>query len=70
MTPVGAYATVLFHDDDEPTEGLYFHFGDMPEEDSDDNDRIFFYADGEHEMKTMMQAGSVDFVVLSYDLEY
>lgn len=70
MTPTGATATVLFHGDEQPIEGLYFHFGDMPEDDSDDNDRIFFYARGEHDLRDMMTAGALDFVVVSYDLEY
>lgn len=69
MEALGAYATVLFNGEDQPIEGLYFHFGDMPENDEDDSENVFFYADGEHEMKQMMVKGTLDFVVLSYELE-
>lgn len=66
---IGAYATVLFHDDKTPMEGLYFHFGDLPEDDIND-DNVFFYAEGEHEMQDMMKNGSLDFKVLSYELDF
>lgn len=66
---VGAYATILFHDDNTSMEGLYFHFGDLPEDDIND-DNVFFYAEGEHEMQEMMKNGALDFKVLSYELHY
>lgn len=65
----GAYATVLFHDDNTSMEGLYFHFGYLPVDDIND-DNVFFYAEGEHEMQEMMKNGALDFKVLSYELYY
>lgn len=68
--PIGAYATILFHGEDTPVAGYFISFADYPDEDDQDSDRVFFYADGEHEVKDMMTNGALDFVVLDYSLEY
>ena len=71
LNPVGATCTILFQGETEPVEGYYIHFGDCPDDDSADDDRIFFYADGEHEVKDMMiSRGLEGFIVVSYELEY
>lgn len=76
-TTIGAYATVYYKDEpDNLIEGVYFSFGDYLEnEDTDSfgvNDlRIFFYAEGEEDMKSFMDADGVeDFVVTDYELEH
>lgn len=81
--PIGATATVMWiHPDGTPEDGteysdVYFSFGDYDfdvDEDHDSfgvrDDRIFFYCDGEHALKSYMTAGMEDFVVLNYELEY
>lgn len=70
MTPKGATAVIRWQDS--PTEfgGYYFHFGEYPDKDEDDDDRIFYYAEGEEELKRLMQPGNGDFVIVSYQLEY
>lgn len=81
--PIGAYASVMWiHPDGTPEDGtdysdVYFSFGEYDfdvDEDHDSfgvrDDRIFFYCDGEHALKSYMTAGAEDFVVLNYELEY
>lgn len=75
--PIGAYANIRWLDTNEEVEGYYFSFGEYDcdtDEDHDSygvrDDRIFFYCDGEHDLKSYMTEGKEDFIVLSYDLEY
>lgn len=68
--PKGATATILWNDEPKVTEGYYFHFGECPDEDDEDDDRVFYYVDNEQELRKLMQPKSGDFVVISYQLEY
>lgn len=72
---IGAYATVYYRwDDPEETFDAYFSFGEYePEEGADSfgypDDLVFFYAEGEDEIKRFMDPESQeDFLVVDYDL--
>ncbi len=70
--PVGAYATIKYLDDGTILENVYFSFGDYIEKRNEDsfgvNDlNIFFYCEGEEDMKSLMTEGGEDFVVLNYE---
>lgn len=72
----GATATIRWADNNEVVEGMYFSFGEYDEESGLDSfgvrdERVFFYAQGEEEMKEFMSGNTsgTDFVVLSYELE-
>lgn len=78
--PIGAYATVQWLDaDGKPEDGteysdVYFSFGDLVEDADCDSygvadDRIFYYADGEHDLKNL-KSSTWDFKVIDYELEY
>lgn len=76
-TAVGAEATVYYKDDPEnPLGGVYFSFGEYIEEKGVDsfgvNDlRIFFYVEGEQDMKSLMDPNGVeDFVVVEYTITH
>lgn len=74
---IGAVATIRWIDQpDAYIEGMYFSFGEYDEEAGTDSfgvpdDRVFFYAQGEQEMKQFVngQTSGADFVVLDYQLE-
>ena len=75
--PIGAYANIRWLDTNEEVDGYYFSFGEYDDEVDEDHDsygvrddRIFFYCDGEHDLKSYMSKGVEDFVVLDYELEY
>ena len=81
--PIGAYATVQWLNEDGTPEdgteyeGLYFSFGEYNDDNEPECDsfgvpdnRIFFYCDGEHALKSYMTAGAEDFQVINYELEY
>jgi hypothetical protein len=81
--PIGAHATVMWiHPDGTPEDGthysgFYFSFGEYNDDNEPEcdsfgipDDRIFFYCEGEHELKSFMTAGGEDFVVIDYKLEY
>ena len=73
--PIGAFATIRYIDEKEPIEGVYFSFGEYDEDSNEDshgiNDLfIFFYCEGEEDLKSFMTEGAEDFVVMSYELEY
>jgi hypothetical protein len=75
--PIGAYANIRWLDTNEEVDGYYFSFGEYDYEVDEDfdsygvrDDRIFFYCDGEHDLKSYTTAGGEDFVVLNYELEY
>jgi hypothetical protein len=73
--PIGAFATIRYIDEKEPIEGVYFSFGEYDEDSNEDsygiNDLfIFFYCEGEEDLKSFMKKGAEDFVVMSYELEY
>ena len=81
--PIGAYASVVWlKPDGTPEDGtqysdVYFSFGgyDFDTDEQHDSfgvlhDRIFFYCDGERELKSFMTAGKEDFQVIDYELEY
>jgi hypothetical protein len=75
--PIGAYANIRWNDTNEEVDGYYFSFGEYDDENEPDHDsfgvrddRIFFYCEGEHALKSYMTKGMEDFVVLSYELEY
>ena len=77
MKPIGAYTTIQWLDTSEEVDGYYFSFGEYDEEVDEDHDsfgvpddRIFFYCDGEHALKSYMTKGMEDFVVISYELAY
>lgn len=75
MKAIGATATIQYIDEKEPIEGVYFSFGEYDEDNNVDsygiNDLlIFFYCEGEEDMKSLMTEGAEDFIVLSYELEY
>ena len=71
---IGGWATVRYLDEQEPLGNVYFSFGDYDEETGLDtfgihDDRVFFYATGEDELKEMMNENELrDFVVLDYEL--
>jgi hypothetical protein len=72
---IGATATIRYIGEKEPIEGVYFSFGEYDEDNNVDsygiNDLyIFFYCEGEEDMKSYMKRGAEDFIVLSYELEY
>jgi hypothetical protein len=83
-TPIGAYATIQYTDEDTPIENYYFSFGDAGFDYENDegqdwgNDsygipdtHIFYYCNrGEEELKNLMLDGANDFKVLSYELIY
>jgi hypothetical protein len=83
-TPIGAYATIQYTDEDTPIENYYFSFGDAGFDYENDegqdwgNDSygmpdwdIFYYCNGgEEELKSLMLDGNNDFKVLSYKLIY
>lgn len=72
---IGATATIKWLDTDETVEGVYFSFGEYYEEVGRDSfgvldDRVFFYATGEQEMKQLMEPYPYnDFIVVDYQLE-
>lgn len=72
---IGAVATIKWEHDDKPVQGMYFSFGEYDEDAGTDtfgvsDDRVFFYAAGEQEMKQLMEPYPYnDFVVLDYELE-
>lgn len=74
---IGAVATIRWIDQpDTYIEGMYFSFGEYDEEANTDSfgvpdERVFFYAQGEEEMKQFVngQTSGADFVVLDYQLE-
>jgi hypothetical protein len=82
--PIGAYATIHYYGDYNPSENYYFSFGDAGIDYENDtgcdwgNDshgvpdtHIFYYCNGgEEEMKSLMVDGVYDFKVLSYELVY
>ena len=75
--PIGAYAVIQWLDSNEEGDGYYFSFGEYNEDNDPDHDSfgvrdddIFFYCDGEHELKSYLTKGSEDFVVIAYDLAY
>ena len=78
--PIGAYATVLWLDGNgEPEDGteysdVYFSFGEFVDDTECDtygvpDDKIFYYADGEHDMERLKNS-TWDFKVIDYELEY
>lgn len=74
-TPIGAYAVIQYTGESEPVDGYYFSFGDYNEETNTDSfgvndDRVFYYAQGEPDMVALSKPNGGDFVVLSYELEY
>jgi hypothetical protein len=75
--PIGAHVNIKWTYDDEEVDGYYISFGEYDEDNAPycdsygvSDDRIFFYCDGEHALKSYMTKGVEDFVVLSYELEY
>jgi len=73
--PIGAYACIQFNDSDTPTSGAYFSFGDYLEAEEMDSygihdERIFYYAQGEHDLIALSKPNGGDFVVISYELEF
>lgn len=74
--PIGANAEVHFDNDPEDyTVNCYFSFGEYNEDTDSDSFgvpdcKIFFYVESEHDLKCYMVAGSEDFVIKSYTLEY
>ena len=75
--PIGAHAVIQWLDNGEEGDCYYFSFGECDDENEPDcdsfgvpDDRIFFYCDGEHALKSYMTAGAEDFVVLNYELSY
>ena len=74
--PIGAYATVQWLDD-VPSDDIlevYISFGQFDEGKNQDtyginDDKIFYYAENEHELETLKQSQQ-DFKVLAYELEY
>jgi hypothetical protein len=73
--PIGASVTYQWLDDKTITDG-YVSFGDyLPDENKDsydiDDDAIFYYAEGEQELKDLTSPGPAnDFIILNYELEY
>ena len=71
---IGGWATVRYLDEQEPLGNVYFSFGEYDEETGLDtfgvrDDRVFFYATCEDELKEMMKESMLrDFVVLDYEL--
>lgn len=65
---LGANCLIKWKDepDDDPTE-VYIHFGDYDDFD-DDEDWIFYFCEDERELKSLMEEGVEDFVVLDYEL--
>jgi hypothetical protein len=82
IQPIGAYATIQWEDEpDQTIGGYYFSFGDEPdfnnetEEYGEDSfgmpdSEIFFYCNGEHQLKSYMTKGKEEFIVLDYQLVY
>lgn len=73
MQIIGAYATILFNDEETPIQGAYFSFGNIEEEGDSDSFgipdfNIFYYAEGEEELQALMEKGSADFTIISYEL--
>jgi len=73
--PIGAYASIQFNDSDAPLDGAYFSFGDYLEDEEMDSygvhdERIFYYAQGEHDLVALSKPNGGDFVVISYELEF
>ena len=74
MKVIGATASVLFNDEDTPIEGAYFSFGGEHYENETDSfgvpdSRIFYFVDGEEDLKVLMLHGNGEFKILSYELE-
>jgi hypothetical protein len=73
--PIGAFATIQYIDDEDPIEGVYFSFGEFDEDSMEDSYGVsdlfvFFYCEGEEDLKSFTKKGAEDFIVLSYELEY
>lgn len=71
---IGAWALVQYLDDGSELE-VYFSFGTYDEENNVDSygvndDRIFFYCEGEEDLKSLMTEGMEDFIVKGYFLEF
>lgn len=74
MKVIGATATIQFNDSDTPLEGAYFSFGgDSYENEADSfgvpDIRIFYFVDGEEDLKALMLQNDEEFKILSYELE-
>jgi hypothetical protein len=74
MKLIGATATIQFNDSDTPLEGAYFSFGgDCYENEADEfgvpDSRIFYFVDGEEDLKALMLQNDEEFKILSYELE-
>lgn len=73
--PIGAFATIRYIGEKEPIEGVYFSFGEFDEDSMEDSYGVsdlfvFFYCEGEEDLKSFTKKGAEDFIVLSYELEY
>lgn len=73
---IGAETMAYYKDEgQEQAFSAYFSFGEYDEETETDNHgvpdfRIFFYVEGEEDMRSLSVPGAEDFVVLSYDIVY
>jgi hypothetical protein len=72
---IGADVVVRYLDENEEGKEFetYISFGEYSEETNTDSfgindNRIFFYCEGEEDLKSLMTAGAEDFIVLGYTL--
>lgn len=77
MEPLGAVATIQWKDDKSIISNVFFSFKDEENllrnkffDETDDDDNVFFYCDGEKDLKSFMVEGIEDFIVLSYELRF
>lgn len=74
--PIGAYATITFLDDYQEPSRVYVSFGQYNEKaDKDsyginDSDIFYYCYEGEEGIKSLMEEGAEDFIVLDYKLHY
>lgn len=72
--PIGANCLIKWLDTPDEIEEVYITFLGYEEGTPDlsgvGDDRIFYYSDGEHDLRSLMLEGIEDFVVVSYELCY
>ena len=74
-SPIGARASIRYRNEPEAASGYYFSFGEYNVQDEVDSfgvpdTAIFFYAEGEQEMKELKAVGNFEFKVTDFELVF